>query len=534
MHFPRSRHSMCAPAGFGLLVLMVVLCGCQGGQKVADESTFERMVGSAPGSPEAAPERRRGALWYQIEANSTRLEVHVRLLDPPDRASFFLPGPWAGRTDFADNISIQGASSNDGPVPFTISRSDGRIDVESDDAEWIQLDYAVALRHQSDERARFHPRFADGVAFAYGPAFIVLPSEQISRQVSDIPIEVRAPSDWRLLATWQHIRSAQSQAVEGSSVHGFMAPTPGALRDAFVAAGADIELYRPESVSGDSQLTVGFAPAMEVDRQEYGERIAQLVRAYRQRFGDLGPATAFVRPLEEANPSRRRGVGRRGGFVVEVSETQPLDSKTLLLLAHEAFHLWNGHHLTPEPSAEQATRWFKEGVTHYLALKTLAELGLLSREEVLRELSRAGSYYQRNPAARRRKSSTADRARLPYDKGVLLAVALDATLLADSEGRVGLDDWVRHLIEQMGDAGNAYDAEDLRSTLVEVAGTSSSRAAKLWDEHVAGAKPLEPARVFERAGLHWLESSEQSKARLLPVKRDKSPFGHMFPADTSQ
>jgi predicted metalloprotease with PDZ domain len=513
--------------------LVVGLGGCQSAATKTD-TTFEQMIGTAPGAHTDTASPRRGALWYHIEATPERLQIHVRLADPPERASFFLPGSWAGRSNFAHNISIQGAVSEDGPVPFTISRSEGRIDVESQGARWVQLRYSVRLRSQLENLERFHPQFVDGVLFAYGPAFIVLPSEQISRQVRDIPIEVRAPSAWRLMSTWNHVSSSPSQALEGSTVHGFVAPTPAALRDAYVAAGAEIDVRRPAATSPGSPLSVGFSPGLKVDRDAYSRHVATLVDAYRTRFGDLGAVTAYVRAVDAHPLDRGRGVGRRGGFVVEIPADQPIDDKAMLLLAHEAFHLWNGHHLTPDPAAEKETRWFKEGVTHYVALKVLAELGLFTRDDVLRELSRAASYYQRNPASRGQPSSKADRARLPYDKGVLLAVALDAALVAESKGRVGLEAWVRVLVDNVranheGQRGGAYDVGDLRAALVQVAGSTGPSALEIWESHITNANALNPSQIFDLAGLHWLEGTDRNKARLLPVKRAHNPFQAMFP-----
>jgi predicted metalloprotease with PDZ domain len=523
------RHRLTEAVCLGAVVFVALLCGCRSAPPAAD-STFEQMVGSAPNTRSDAAAARRGALWYHIEATPERLDIHVRLADPPERASFFLPGSWAGRSNFADNISIKGAVSEDGPVPFTISRSEGRIDIESQGARWVQLSYAVKLRRQLQRLERFHPQYIDGVLFAYGPAFIVLPSEQISRQVRDIPIEVRAPSTWRLMATWRHMTSNPSQAVEGSTVHGYVAPTPGALRDAFVAAGAEIDILTPTVAIQDSPLAVGFSPGLQVDRDAYGSHIAALLDAYRERFGDLGAVTAYVRGVDGRQIDRGRGVGRRGGFVVEIPADQPVDDKAMLLLAHEAFHLWNGHHLTPESASEKQTRWFKEGVTHYIALKVLANLGFFSRADVLRELSLAASTYQRNPAARGQTSSKTDRARLPYDKGMLLAVALDATLLSESQGSVGIESWMRVLLDTKGNRGDAYDVGDLREALAQVAGSRATSVLELWDTHVAEAKELDPFEIFELAGLHWLGNADRDKARLLPVKREQSPFRAMFPS----
>jgi predicted metalloprotease with PDZ domain len=512
------------------------------------------MVGRAP---KPGSRTRHGVLWYQIEASPQELLVHIRLLDPPERTAFFLPTQWAGHADYARAIGIRGARTPDGPTPYTIDRAAGRIDVKSDDARWIQLDYSVELVRRADGRGRFHPRFIDQVLFAYGPAFLVLPSDQIISEMRDILIEVRAPSDWKMLSTWTRLKSTPSTTVKGATVHGFVAETPAALRDAFLAAGARIKIERrsgetgPREASqqGDSAITVGFDPALEVDRAHFSRRVAQILGAYRDGFGDLGAVTAYVRRAPGAE-QERRGVGRRGGFVVEIpaGDSQAsaqkdsthgnppqknLSDPILLLLAHEAFHLWNGHYLTPSPAAEPETRWFKEGVTHYMAVKTLAELGLFSRDDVLRELSKSAAYYMRNPAARRAtedRATPTDRARLPYDRGVLLALAIDTFLAEHSDGRIGVHDWIARLLQTMASRRQDYDLGHLRAAFIEVARSIDAPAPQFWSARVAGPAHLNPAQIFRRAGLHWLHSPQQNRSRLLPLKMPQSPFPRLFPA----
>lgn len=511
---------------------------------------FEQMVGQAPVGQAAT---NSGTLWYQLEVAPNRLMVHIRLLKPPRRTTFFLPAQWAGSADYADAIQIHGARVPDGLAPYTIDRSSGRIEVESNQARWVQLDYSVALSPRTDHFSRFHPRFADQLFFAYGPAFLILPSAQIIDTIRDIPIEIHAPSDWQMLSTWSAHKRSPSKTSTETTVHGYLAETPAALRDAFVVGGPHLVI---ESIPEDASITLGFDPRIQVNREQFGASITQILGAYRQRFGELGSVSAYMRRVVSEDAQEHLGVGRHGGFVLEIRDRAPnthgpddagLDPQILLLLAHEAFHMWNGHSLTPAPETEPSTRWFKEGFTHYMAIKTLAELGLFSREEILAELDKSGEHYLRNPAAgatMRRDSSAVDRARLPYDRGVLLALAIDTFLTTHSNGRLSAQDWFRALMNNLAERHQPYRAGHLRAAFVtsaEQAGASAAEAGEFWRAHVDAQRPLEPETIFRRAGLHWLnppsqlEATEQANAsqqktrRLLRLKLANSPFEYLFP-----
>ena len=51
----------------------------------------------------------------------------------------------------------------------------------------------------------------------------------------------------------------------------------------------------------------------------------------------------------------------------------------LIYLTHEIIHEWNGRHIYPSTSYEW---WFLEGVTHLLALKVLANTGLINKKRI--------------------------------------------------------------------------------------------------------------------------------------------------------
>src|SRR5690606_6837933 len=145
-------------------------------------------------------------------------------------------------------------------------------------------------------------------------------------------------------------------------VHGFVADDVRGLRDAFVAAGGALATHHSLGMAAalghdapeGGPLTIAFAPPVREGRDALSARIAHIVSGFEARFGPQPSVTAYVRHADAM-----RGMGRRAGFVLELPERARIDDEALVLIAHEAFHMWNGHELVPDPEHERRTRWFK-------------------------------------------------------------------------------------------------------------------------------------------------------------------------------
>jgi len=366
-----------------LIAFALVFAGCETPDRHVDDS--HELVGTVePASQSEAGGFDRRTLWYRVALADESLDVRVRLFSPPAVTRFFLPGPWGG-TDFANRIRIAGAHGPKGPRFLTIDRRNGRIELEGNDAAWVELRYRVDL--ESDSSIPLAPRYSDGVLTAFGPAILVLPAKQILDRTREIPIEVNLPSDWSLLSTWRRVHRAASRAVRGNTVWGFMAEDSNVLRDAFLVAGKELDvLHRGK----DQNVSVGFEPTFVGDRDAITDLVFQVVERFRADYGDLGPTRVYIDAREGADNETTGGLGRSGGFVLELPHDAALDAATVLIATHEALHLWNGHHLVPAASEEEKLRWFKEGVTHYMAIRSACESGHFGMKDALAELAQIG------------------------------------------------------------------------------------------------------------------------------------------------
>ncbi|RVU48267.1 hypothetical protein EA187_02185 [Lujinxingia sediminis] len=493
------------------------------------------------GAPEPGPTTsyapapaQRGALWYQLDLTGDALRVRLRMNAPPAAASFFLPGPWAGQDDFDERIVVESTQGPSGALPMHLVREAGRIDVNAGDVAWLELTYRVRPPRAGEAHSRFHPRRTANELFAYAPTIFVLPSEGLARQVRDIPIEIHTPRGWNVSATWPPHAATTLSARGDRLITGYLAENVRTLRDAFVLAGEDLPSRRVELHPGT--LTVVQSPAMRFSIDELTGPSARIVRRFMARYGIYDDVVAAILPNDAATEgSELQGMGRRGGFVVQVPPHQQMGPELLLLMAHEALHMWNGHELVPAPEAEAETRWFKEGLTHYLALKALAREGLVDRRALLRELAAAAQHYSQNPLARREAANDLDQARFPYDRGLLIALSLDIALSEASQGRVQLERWLVQLLKpHLRDTARAYDTALLERAFREICDTLGPEPVQRFERLVREESPIDPRALFTELNLHWLAPGGGGPARLLPIEGEPAKFDLLFDADLAR
>ena len=76
------------------------------------------------------------------------------------------------------------------------------------------------------------------------------------------------------------------------------------------------------------------------------------------------------------------GFARHGGIVLQMGQSAASQGAARrVLMAHELFHLYNGEGLRFSPKDYAGTAWFREGMTQYIAFKSLLTLGLISHEQ---------------------------------------------------------------------------------------------------------------------------------------------------------
>ena len=199
------------------------------------------------------------------------------------------------------------------------------------------------------------------------------------------------------------------------------------------------------------------------------------------------------------------------------------------LVSHEYFHAWNVKRIRPRSfvpydlARENYTRllWAFEGITSYYDDLILARCALLSPPQYLDMLAKTLTTVMQGTA--RLKQSLAQSSfdawikyyrqdeNAPnsvvsyYQKGALIALALDLTIRHASRGRRSLDDVMRWLWRSWRDAGASYAglAEDGFANAVEQAtGLDLSTSLRNWTE---GMRDPDFAQLLATVGVR-LES----------------------------
>jgi len=179
------------------------------------------------------------------------------------------------------------------------------------------------------------------------------------------------------------------------------------------------------------------------------------------------------------------------------------------LASHEYFHSWHVKRIKPaafvpyDLTQENYTQllWVFEGFTSYYDDLLVARSGLLTEAQYLEVLSKTFSHVLQRPS--RLKHSVAEASfdawikyyrpdeNAPnslvsyYQKGALVALAIDLTLRAKTKGRRSLDDVMRLMWRDYKAAGNRYRGiteEGMASIIERATGINLARDLHAWTQ----------------------------------------------------
>lgn len=208
----------------------------------------------------------------------------------------------------------------------------------------------------------------------------------------------------------------------------------------------------------------------------------------------------------------------------------------LNLVAHEYFHLWNVKRIRPDALGpfdyenENYTKllWVAEGTTAYYEGRLLQRAGLISDREMLETKARLIHQLQSRPG---RFQTSLEEASLDawikyyrqdenavnnqisyYDKGEIVNMMLDITIIASSGGKRSLDDVMRYLYTEFYKKGRNYSPSDLQTACERMAGASLE---KFFADNVRGREEIDFDSILRNIGLRLERAgSDAEKAYL--------------------
>ncbi|MBL9150077.1 MAG: hypothetical protein JNM94_15425 [Phycisphaerae bacterium] len=157
----------------------------------------------------------------------------------------------------------------------------------------------------------------------------------------------------------------------------------------------------------------------------------------------------------------------------------PFLAQVKFLLAHEYFHTWNGTKMRPTDGSEKdggfGVMWFSEGFTNFYARALLHRAGLIDDAAFAEKLNEALAGYDANPFRNAENATIKSKfwtdpnvGQLPYQRGDLAAVVIDAKIREKSGGARSLDHVMRDLVAKAASDPDMHATAILDALAAEV------------------------------------------------------------------
>jgi predicted metalloprotease with PDZ domain len=226
--------------------------------------------------------------------------------------------------------------------------------------------------------------------------------------------------------------------------------------------------------AGGIDLTLVMGRPYWPQRALFMELIGRQLASYQALFGKPPLAERYLIVINQDDS------GDGGAFSGSFSQflrgtgdraTRPIWGR---VVAHELLHFWNGVAMAP---ASDQQEWFKEGVTDYLTVMTMARNGLVDRPYLMQWLENLarGQMVARMGLGLTGtvQQAAGDKHKnwlLVYGGGSVAALAMDVELRQASGGKTGLPDVMKALYAQFGAPGQTYTLADIVRVTRDVVG----------------------------------------------------------------
>lgn len=416
-------------------------------------------------------------------------------------------------SDFIKNIRV---TREDGaPVP-TQALKPGEWEVKTRD-ETVLLSYEVDLSFTKEMRegAQRGGQFFGNSLYIVNRALFVMSNAAGQRHVDFV-----APSSFQIATPWHAATASGYQAQDNSE-----------LADNFTVIGSFPSFQIAE---GDFHLNMVLPGGSQASQALIEPVVRGVLREYMRMFPntpDFHVLMAFFRGVEI------NGEGYKDS--ASLTSPDPIEMGNRFLwasyLAHELFHHWNGDLIAGNDDGDNfgTTEWFAEGATEYIANRTAARAGLISRAEYLRKMeTNIGMYEYWTWAAPFQGTSlqnAGSKTALPmpqgmiaktynragvYNGGWVASFCLDTMIQTDTKGKKGLDDVFRLMLLNFGTTGKQWMLQDLVRLSSQIAEKDLSI---FFQKYIAEANPLPVHACLASAGLDGLILNYGGEAYVTPA-----------------
>jgi predicted metalloprotease with PDZ domain len=304
----------------------------------------------------------------------------------------------------------------------------------------------------------------------------------------------------------------------------------------FRAANYDILVDSPFLIGNPTvhEFTVDGKPHYLVNEGEAGvfdgvraaKDLETLVQEHRRFWGQL-PYDKYLFLNVLTGPEASGGLEHLNSTMLITNRFATRARRTYLgwleLASHELFHAWNVKRLRPvelgpfdyENEVHTKSLWIAEGVTDYYGELMVRRAGLSTVDEYLDNLSSHIDLVQNSPGRLvqsaelasfdawikyyRPDENSVNTSISYYEKGLVIAFALDGRIRKATGGKRSLDDVMRAAYDKYA-GRRGFTPEQFRMVAEEVAGTSLKA---FWDTAVTGVAEVDYTDALDAYGLRF-------------------------------
>ena len=359
-------------------------------------------------------------------------------------------------------------------------------------------------------------------------------------ELKDAPVRltVLTPVDWKIATGLDEV-PGPTPTTGTVAAHTYAAPDYDRLVDSPVEAGNIAILsfealgkphqiaiwgtgnYDPERLTTDAKKMVEAA-ATVLDRGLPYERYVFILHLYPGGGGGLEHLNSTTC---ESSP-----------YVFQKKESY---QDFLGLIAHEYFHLWLVKRIRPvalgpfDYETENYTKmlWLLEGGTDYYASVVLQRAGLISEDDLYKDLAKSIRTLERTPGRRRMSLEDASfdawvKAYRPnehsvnnqisyYTKGQIVTAMLDLDIRGRTGGAKSFDDVLRYLWDTYTSKGKGVPEGAVQPAVEATAGSSF---AEFFDRYVRGTNDIPYDSFLSVVGRKLVVEKPKDEARLDPAQ----------------
>lgn len=284
-----------------------------------------------------------------------------------------------------------------------------------------------------------------------------------------------------------------------------------------------------KNIAGTEILISVFSPQRIVNAKDIMENIEDLMIAQSNYLGGTLPVKKYAYLIYLMDyPSLSKGMGAlehsySSFYTLPESVANQLPQFVRDVAAHEFFHIitplnihseqiHNFNYIKPEMSKHL---WLYEGVTEYSSMHMQVQQGLYDVETFLKEIEEKITNASAYPLVSFTEMSQKildpefkDMYRNVYEKGALIGMCLDLSLMKYSKGTLNLAGLIKQLSEKYGKE-KAFKDDDF---IDDITAMTFPEIGTFFKRYVQGDEPLPVEEYLSWAGISMRQGSEKRLA----------------------